>query len=246
MKRQPRSPEVLKAWLLKRRHDFLDSSTCNCGNTDSLELYLTIPFKRAGNNLFKLGPERLKLALSDYAVLCKDCALAKTLIRCCARCQIEKTLENFSNKSAGRKNSYCKDCQSLYGKKHYAANSKKYMARAKNWNREYQRKKKMVLWILKSGACVDCNRKFSPWCMDYDHLGNEEKTMNVGTLVALRIGIKRMFDEIEKCELTCARCHRKRTYKRMMESGIMTRESFGEIRPLKVPKKYVYKYGEYI
>lgn len=66
---------------------------------------------------------------------------------------------------------------------------------------------------LKRMPCTDCGQCFDPVCMDFDHLPQHTKRMDVATL--LRRGSARaVFEEIAKCELVCANCHRLRTKKR--------------------------------
>lgn len=55
--------------------------------------------------------------------------------------------------------------------------------------------------------CADCVRLFKPCQMDFDHVRGE-KVEQVSRL----IGDPRLRDEITKCELVCANCHRVRTW----------------------------------
>jgi len=64
---------------------------------------------------------------------------------------------------------------------------------------------------------MDCGGRFHPVAMDFDHV--QEKTLSVGTLVSAGFSEKRIEEEISKCELVCANCHRIRTYKRLKGAG---------------------------
>jgi hypothetical protein len=48
--------------------------------------------------------------------------------------------------------------------------------------------------------------------MDFDHLGLEEKLNEVSKLTSW--GIEKVKQEINKCEVVCANCHRERTHQR--------------------------------
>lgn len=99
-------------------------------------------------------------------------------------------------------------------KRHYAANKAKYLERNKLYRveiRGYVRK------IKEETPCADCGNSYPYYVMDFDHL--EDKVENVSSLSATgRIGaLKR---EIEKCEIVCTNCHRKRTHDRLSISPL--------------------------
>jgi len=67
---------------------------------------------------------------------------------------------------------------------------------------------------MKSQPCVDCGGKFPPECMDFDHIHGEK----VHLVSRIRNGnMQILMEEIEKCDLICANCHRRRTQKRRLE-----------------------------
>ena len=73
-----------------------------------------------------------------------------------------------------------------------------------------QRARRQVLIDkLKAGPCTDCGGLFPPICMDFDHLDSSLKTAEVSRLKHMRLEI--VLQEIAKCELVCANCHRIRT-----------------------------------
>lgn len=72
---------------------------------------------------------------------------------------------------------------------------------------------KLVKKIKEATPCADCKRFFPYMCMDFDHVrGN--KYRNVAQLQGGWASIKRLQEEIAKCEVVCACCHRVRTWKR--------------------------------
>lgn len=66
---------------------------------------------------------------------------------------------------------------------------------------------------LKRGSpCLDCGNIFPPECMDWDHLPGTEKCFHIGEDISRNW--KSILQEIEKCQLVCANCHRIRTRQR--------------------------------
>lgn len=71
-------------------------------------------------------------------------------------------------------------------------------------------KSRLLLDNIKDKPCTDCGNSFPPECMDFDHL--EDKKFNIGQMYKLRAAV--LLQEIAKCEVVCANCHRTRTRKR--------------------------------
>lgn len=66
----------------------------------------------------------------------------------------------------------------------------------------------------KSKPCIDCNHKFHPAVMDFDHTRGE-KIDTISKLIN-RFGKEKLLIEIAKCDVVCACCHRKRTFSRIV------------------------------
>lgn len=73
-----------------------------------------------------------------------------------------------------------------------------------------QRRNKELIEQAKSRPCMDCGESFSLWQMDFDHVRGK-KIGGVGYL-AMSATTEILIAEIEKCEVVCAVCHRKRTF----------------------------------
>ena len=63
---------------------------------------------------------------------------------------------------------------------------------------------------LADHPCVDCGES-DPRCLEFDHRDPGTKTANVATLVQRAGAWKVILAEIEKCDVRCANCHRRRT-----------------------------------
>lgn len=73
-----------------------------------------------------------------------------------------------------------------------------------------QRNYDYVETLKQSLYCMDCNGSFPSVAMDFDHVRGE-KVANIGTLCSAAAPLQKLKDEIAKCELVCANCHRVRT-----------------------------------
>ena len=65
----------------------------------------------------------------------------------------------------------------------------------------------------KARPCMDCSHQFPAVCMDFDHVRGK-KVANVSILVARCRALQVIQDEIAKCDVVCANCHRIRTLER--------------------------------
>lgn len=97
-----------------------------------------------------------------------------------------------------------KECHS-----HYERNKEYYYER--NRNRRIAARKYIA--EKKAGPCIDCKNTFLPCQMDFDHR-DDDKEFDISKMVS-RSSLKRIQEEIDKCDLVCANCHRLRTWKRI-------------------------------
>ena len=70
--------------------------------------------------------------------------------------------------------------------------------------------KRQLLDRVKNVPCMDCHRRFPPYVMDFDHLG--DKKSEVALMAMQEYSTKTVLAEIAKCDIVCANCHRIRTY----------------------------------
>jgi hypothetical protein len=93
---------------------------------------------------------------------------------------------------------------------------------------------------LVENGCVDCGRYIQN-AMDFDHIVGE-KLINISGLATMRISEEDMLDklhqELSKCEVRCANCHRKVTMTRHKTSNRLKFMS----SPEKVTEKHRYLY----
>lgn len=60
--------------------------------------------------------------------------------------------------------------------------------------------------------CMDCGGVFPPYVMDFDHRDPTKKSFSLTSPRALLKSREELIEEIEKCDIVCANCHRIRTY----------------------------------
>ncbi len=92
-----------------------------------------------------------------------------------------------------------------YNKKHYAENIDYYRDKNKQLRKDL---KQTIKDIKKNGQCKYCGESDSI-CLDFNHKNPKEKKFNISMAPNMRVTRKQLREEIEKCELVCANCHRK-------------------------------------
>lgn len=75
--------------------------------------------------------------------------------------------------------------------------------------RKYRLVKRTRLDELKSGPCIDCGNRYPPIVMEFHHRNKEEKLFTPSKALAVT-SWKKVLEEIAKCDLLCANCHRLR------------------------------------
>ena len=63
-----------------------------------------------------------------------------------------------------------------------------------------------------SEGCAKCGYNAHPAALDFNHLDPNTKSFNIGEAFGNNYGKKKIFEEIAKCEILCANCHRVHTY----------------------------------
>lgn len=132
----------------------------------------------------------------------------------CTKCNSLKTILEFPfrNKLKGTYHSYCLSYGREKVKQHYAVNIQKYVDKAA------VRRKRIVNEIneklydyLLTHPCIDCGEN-DPIVLEFDHVRGK-KLYNISSLSWRLCSWKLMLNEIAKCEIRCANCHRRKTAK---------------------------------
>jgi hypothetical protein len=130
--------------------------------------------------------------------------------RRCGRCGHSKPPAEFAwrRKARGQRDNYCRGCRAEYKQEHYAANRARYIAAALRRNQAIARERAAYLVeFFADHRCVDCGES-DPLVLEFDHLRDKSFGISKG----LRDhSWQAVLDEIDKCDVVCANCHRRRT-----------------------------------
>jgi hypothetical protein len=123
----------------------------------------------------------------------------------CSRCEETKIISDFNRRGKGYQG-YCRDCSNIVKKQHYLNNKQDYINKAK----KVRKKTKDTIADIKAKAgCLYCEESH-PACLDFDHRDPEEKLFGICEGIASGYSIKKLLKEIDKCDVVCSNCHRKR------------------------------------
>jgi hypothetical protein len=129
----------------------------------------------------------------------------------CYTCGEVKDKSSF-NKNKSRKdglNSICRDCSKARSKQYYAENREKHLVEVrKSKERGLERARNLIFEHLQANPCVDCGES-DPIVLEFDHVRG--KTRNISDMLQNNCGVKTIAKEIEKCDVRCANCHRRKT-----------------------------------
>ncbi len=130
----------------------------------------------------------------------------------CTKCLRNKKSISFAKRPNGKATSYCRPCQRIYGHTYYSKNLKSENDRRYRNQKRIRGETQQFVQSLKASPCSDCGESHPYWAMDFDHRDPKEKKFSIGVATTVGVSRKRLLQEIEKCDLVCALCHRYRTY----------------------------------
>ena len=133
--------------------------------------------------------------------------------RICNICKDEKDLNEFGMKGKQQQHT-CKPCNRKYQKAHYQANKKDYFE--KNKRREIANR----AWFKDYKSRLSCSvcPEHHPACLDFHHIDPSKKKWAIAQMVH-KISLKSLKDEIAKCVVLCANCHRKKHHEEKLHSS---------------------------
>lgn len=105
----------------------------------------------------------------------------------------------------------CKTCNKEHQKKWYSKNNKTQYERVTNGKEKYKKQnREFIIEYLKNNPCCICGEN-DIVVLDFDHL--QDKKYDVSKLIYLTSSLETIKKEIEKCQILCANCHRRKTAK---------------------------------
>jgi hypothetical protein len=142
----------------------------------------------------------------------------------CHQCKKEKPIyrfDTFRTRTGDlRRRGVCYECrherdnqQSESAKEYRKEYNKRNRTKREQRNLDRRKKLKDLVNKAKDVPCADCGAKWPPVAMDFDHV-HGIKEYGIAHLVSGCYREELLLEEMKKCEVVCACCHRLRTYNR--------------------------------
>lgn len=127
----------------------------------------------------------------------------------CKTCNKWLEDELFPMRENNRRRPHCNECSAKKRKREYYTDRTKRVAQ----NRANKLARRAVLTeytynYLLNNPCVDCGES-NPMLLEFDHL--HSKKYNISEILWQILALDTLKNEIDKCEVRCANCHRKKT-----------------------------------
>lgn len=125
----------------------------------------------------------------------------------CNNCDLDKPLDAFYIKK-GRVVTPCKECC----KEYYKGPTEKRRANNRaHYKRVTEKKRDLLFKRLFLSSCKDCGES-DVVVLEFDHI--KPKKYGIAQLVASLYPVSVLIEELKKCEVVCANCHRRRIAKK--------------------------------
>lgn len=106
--------------------------------------------------------------------------------------------------------------QKACAKRHYENNKALYKSRARTHTYKARKQcKKYVFEYLSSNPC-SCGES-DPVVLEFHHRDPKDKRSTISAMLSNSCSMKVLTDEIEKCDVLCANCHRRLHHKLKVE-----------------------------
>jgi hypothetical protein len=156
----------------------------------------------------------------------------------CPNCKETKPFRDFGFKNRAKEllQPWCRACERIYKQGWYLHNRERHMANvAVTKQRVRSATRLRVLAYLRKHPCVDCGEG-NPVVLDFDHV--RTKRWNISYMVSCGFPWATIEDEIKRCHLRCANCHRIKTARERgsydpKASGHLFRARLGMPRPVR-------------
>lgn len=131
----------------------------------------------------------------------------------CSLCKEWKPFDHFHQKktSTDGYRSECKLCRKGQRKGQWYDQSPEQLERMYEIRDRNKEERRAMIYTEYSKGCADCG-ELDPVVLEFDHVRGEKKA-NIANLLCSG-GKETLRIELEKCDVVCANCHRRRTAKR--------------------------------
>ncbi len=86
---------------------------------------------------------------------------------------------------------------------------KAHLEKVRDWERNERARRRLWIEVFKNKPCADCKKLYPSYVMQFDH--KRDKKFMISKNI-YNFGIKKLREEIEKCDVVCANCHAIRTW----------------------------------
>ena len=133
-------------------------------------------------------------------------------MKVCSKCKCSLPVDSFGRHARSKDGlqAWCKSCKKTYDAELFQTSEKRRLSRTANAEKMRAAWRLKMIDYLSTHPCIDCGEP-DIVVLEFDHVCGEKKT-TVSTMYNLTW--ERTLDEIAKCEVVCANCHRRRTQKR--------------------------------
>ena len=136
----------------------------------------------------------------------------ESIEKACTKCAILKNLADFHirKKSKDGRASWCRECFKKHWEKRYYEKHEHYR-NSHNMSREKLREQnaRKVFEYLTKHPCINCGES-DPIVLEFDHRKRDDKIGSVSVMIR-NSSWERIEFEIQKCDVLCANCHRRKT-----------------------------------
>ncbi len=133
--------------------------------------------------------------------------------KACNICHIEKPIEEFPWKNIIRRKrqAVCKTCTAKRSADWYENNKERHLENVHERKRKMRDEAREYVWnYLKTHPCVLCGES-DPIVLEFHHIGDKE--IAISELAYGGHPIERIVEELSRCQVLCANCHRRLTMK---------------------------------
>jgi len=134
-------------------------------------------------------------------------------MKICGTCKVPKSEEDF-NKNKSKPdglNSICRECSNKRSKRYYTENKEHHIGVIKDRKvKTLIDTRTKIFEYFKENPCIDCGET-DPIVLEFDHRDDVIKERNIADLVGNSCSWTMIKKEIDKCDVRCANCHRRRT-----------------------------------
>lgn len=127
-----------------------------------------------------------------------------TTAKRCPKCGVFKSLTEF-HKNSSRADGVQTRCKKCVNEIRRGTPTKPGQYRTATYE-----SRRAYVTEAKRKPCFDCGGEFPPVVMDFDHRPGETKSFGIGALAGKK-ALELLAEEIAKCDVVCANCHRIRT-----------------------------------